>query len=43
MDAGPVYRFSMNHVLELDDPLEPFRIDMVEVGAPEFAGAAGRP
>jgi hypothetical protein len=39
MDAGPVYRFSMNHVLELDDPLEPFRVEMVEVGAAALAGA----
>jgi hypothetical protein len=26
IDRGPVYRFALNHVLELDDPLEPFRI-----------------
>ncbi|MFN0074514.1 MAG: acyclic terpene utilization AtuA family protein [Chloroflexota bacterium] len=41
MDAGPVYRFSMNHVLELDDPMEPFRVELVEVGTPALAGAAG--
>jgi hypothetical protein len=41
MDAGPVYRFSMNHVLELDDPLEPFRVEVLEVGASALAGAAG--
>lgn len=26
MDRGAVYRFTLNHVLEIDDPLEPFRI-----------------
>lgn len=40
MDAGPVYRFCANHLLELDDPLEPFRIELVEVGRP-VAGAVG--
>ncbi len=39
MDAGPVYRFSMNHVLELDDPLEPFQVEMIEIGSPALAGA----
>jgi hypothetical protein len=27
IDRGPVYRFVLNHVLELDSPTEPFRID----------------
>ncbi len=26
---GPVYRFTLDHLLELDDPLEPFRIEVV--------------
>jgi hypothetical protein len=30
-DRGPVYRFTLNHVLRLDDPLEPFRICLEEV------------
>lgn len=29
--AGPVYRFSLHHVLEIRDPLEPFRIQYEEV------------
>jgi hypothetical protein len=33
IDRGPVYRFTMNHVVELDDPLEPYRIEIEEVGA----------
>jgi hypothetical protein len=33
MDAGPAYRFCLNHLLELEHPLEPFRIEYVEVGA----------
>ena len=41
MDAGPVYRFCVNHVMELDDPLEGFSIDFVDVGAPALAGARG--
>ena len=41
MDAGPVYRFCVNHLLELDDPLETFRIDYVEVGQPALAGVRG--
>lgn len=27
VDRGPTYRFSMNHVIAVDDPLELFRID----------------
>jgi hypothetical protein len=41
MDAGPVYRFSMNHVVELDDPCEPFTIEHVQVGEPALAGVGG--
>jgi len=26
IDRGPVYRFTLNHVAELDSPMEPFRI-----------------
>lgn len=26
-ERGPVFRFNMHHVLELEDPLEPFRIE----------------
>lgn len=29
--AGPVYEFCCNHVLELDDPLAPFRVTMEEI------------
>ena len=28
--VGEVFRFNMNHVIWIDDPLEPFRIEMVE-------------
>jgi hypothetical protein len=31
IDVGPVYRFTLNHVLELADPMEPFRVEMLEV------------
>lgn len=31
VDRGPVYRFSLNHVVELDDPLELCKIETVEV------------
>jgi hypothetical protein len=41
MDGGPVYSFCANHLLELDDPGEPFTIDYVDVGRPSLAGAAG--
>lgn len=41
MDAGPVYRFCVNHVMELDDPLEVFRIEYAEVGQRVPAGVAG--
>lgn len=29
IDTGPVYRFTLNHVIELDDPLQPFPIEVV--------------
>ncbi len=32
MDAGEVYEFTMNHVLALDDPLEPFAFAYERVG-----------
>lgn len=32
LDGGPVYEFSMNHVMALDDPLELFDITMETVG-----------
>lgn len=31
IDAGPVYRFCVNHVLALDDPCEPFPIRLEDV------------
>ena len=31
LDGGAVYRFSMNHVMRLDDPCEPFPIEIVEL------------
>lgn len=31
MDAGEAFRFCVNHLLELDDPLEPFSIELREV------------
>jgi hypothetical protein len=37
MDGGPVYRFCVNHVVELDDPLETFRIEYADVGRPALA------
>jgi len=32
VDRGPVYRFNVNHVVEVDDPLETVRIEYLEVG-----------
>jgi hypothetical protein len=37
MDCGPVYRFCVNHVVELDDPCEVFPIEYVQVGKPALA------
>ena len=31
IQRGPTYRFTLNHVLEPDDPWEPFPIELVEV------------
>ena len=31
LDRGPIYRFNVNHVLEPDDPLEMFPMEMVTV------------
>ena len=31
IERGPTYRFTLNHVLEPDDPHEPFPIELVEV------------
>ena len=41
LDGGPVYRFCVNHLIELDDPLEAFRTEYVEVGQRELAGVRG--
>ena len=30
---GPVYRFNVYHLLELDDPCGPFPVELVEYGA----------
>jgi Acyclic terpene utilisation family protein AtuA len=32
LERGPVYRFNVNHVVEVDDPLEMFPIESIEVG-----------
>jgi hypothetical protein len=29
--AGPVYEFSVYHLLECDDPVKPFRIETIEL------------
>ena len=31
MPVGMTYRFNVWHVMEIDDPLEPFPIEMIEV------------
>lgn len=31
IDTGPVYRFSVWHLLELDDPYEPFSIELMDI------------
>ena len=41
LDGGPVYRFCANHLLELDDPGEPFRIEYANIGQPAQRRAAG--
>lgn len=32
-DRGALYEFALNHVMELDDPMEAFRLTVTEVGA----------
>ena len=32
LDMGEVYRFNVHHAMEVDDPLETFRIESEEVG-----------
>ena len=34
IDRGPVYRFNVNHVMEVEDPLAVPRIELEEVGTP---------
>ena len=29
---GPVYSFSVHHLVKVEDPLEPFRVEFMEVG-----------
>jgi Acyclic terpene utilisation family protein AtuA len=31
LSRGPVYRFTLNHVVEPESPLDPFRIEMIDV------------
>jgi len=31
-ERGPVYEFALNHVMELDHPMQAFRLDLSEVG-----------
>jgi hypothetical protein len=31
-ERGPLYEFCINHVMQLDDPMDAFRLDVVEVG-----------
>ncbi len=31
-ERGPLYEFALNHTMQLDDPMEAFRLDVVEVG-----------
>jgi hypothetical protein len=31
LSRGPVYRFTLNHVVEPEDPLDPFRIELIDV------------
>ncbi|RTZ44399.1 hypothetical protein EKL30_07405 [Candidimonas sp. SYP-B2681] len=37
LPVGPTYRFSVWHAMELDDPLEIFPIELVNLGAEEMA------
>jgi len=29
---GPVYSFNIHHLVRVDDPMEPFRVEMREMG-----------
>jgi hypothetical protein len=40
IDRGPVYRFNVNHVVEMDDPLEVCRIEYSSVGSGRRGGSA---
>ncbi len=40
MDCGPVYRFCVNHILDLDNPVEPFPIEYAQVGQPVLVKGA---
>jgi hypothetical protein len=31
-ERGPVYEFALNHVMELNHPMQAFRLDVSEVG-----------
>ena len=31
-ERGPLYEFALNHVMQLDDPMEAFRLEVTEVG-----------
>ena len=31
-ERGPLYEFALNHVMRLDDPMEAFRLEVMEVG-----------
>src|SRR6185503_10672564 len=31
-ERGPLYEFALNHVMELDHPMQAFRLDVSEVG-----------
>jgi hypothetical protein len=32
MNRGQIYEFSLNHVLELDDPMDAFKLEVHEIG-----------
>ena len=32
LDRGEVYRFNLNHVVQVDDPMEMFRIEYAKIG-----------
>jgi len=41
LDGGQVYRFCANHLLELDHPGEPFRMEYANIGQPAQRRAEG--